>query len=148
MNADAPAGTAQFSAVPAALRTKPQWLLWKSEPNGDKKPRKVPYYLSGKRRMGVQGDADDRAALAPFDAVCKKLSRGYYTGIGFAFLPGDGLIGIDLHHLPQHSDAPVHRNSASARRQFAGNNLQQRGFAHTIAANESRAFGAQCKIEI
>lgn len=96
MNADAPAGTAQFSAVPAALRTKPQWLLWKSEPNGDKKPRKVPYYLSGKRRMGVQGDADDRAALAPFEAVCEKLSSGHYTGIGFAFLPGDGLIGIDI----------------------------------------------------
>lgn len=85
-----------YASVPTALRSKPQWLLWKSEPNGDKKPRKVPYYLDGKRRMGVQGDVADRQALRDFASTCAAFAQGGYAGIGFAFLPGDGLIGIDI----------------------------------------------------
>ena len=86
-----------YQAVPAALRACRQWLVWQFEQKpGDKKPRKVPYYISGKRRAGVQGSDEDRAALAEFDAVCTAVAGGKFSGIGFAFLPGDGLIGIDI----------------------------------------------------
>ncbi|MFV0370351.1 MAG: DUF5906 domain-containing protein, partial [Azonexus sp.] len=86
-----------YQAVPAAMRSLHQWLVWRFEQKpGDKKPRKVPYYLSGKRRMGEQGSGEDRAALGAFDAVCAAVSGGGFSGIGFAFLPGDGLIGIDI----------------------------------------------------
>ena len=65
-----------YQAVPAALRACRQWLVWQFEQKpGDKKPRKVPYYISGKRRAGVQGSDEDRAALAEFAAVCTAAER-------------------------------------------------------------------------
>ncbi|MFZ3001420.1 MAG: PriCT-2 domain-containing protein, partial [Undibacterium umbellatum] len=49
----------------------------------------------------MQGDDQDRAQLVTLaqalDAVAKSSSRKKkYDGVGFAFLPGDGLIGIDI----------------------------------------------------
>lgn len=84
--------------LPLAMRERKQWLLWRSETyEGDKKPRKIPYYLSGGKRTGVQGDDADRGRLATFEhAVERLLADDRYTGLGFAFLPGDGLIGIDI----------------------------------------------------
>ena len=84
-------------AVPQALRALPQWLLWRREQyTGDKKPRKVPYYVSGRKRHDVQGSSADRAELASFDVALTHYARGSYAGLGFAFLPGDGLVGIDI----------------------------------------------------
>lgn len=79
----------------AALR---QWVLWRYEPGETptSKPRKMPYYPDGGRRVGVQGDAGDRARLASFDEAAAMAFAGDWDGVGFAFLPGDGLIGIDL----------------------------------------------------
>jgi len=86
----------QFDAgvIPSALAERPQWLVWRFEP-GEKKPKKMPYYVSGDRRTGVQGSDADRAALVPL-AIAVKRSAAGYSGVGFAFLPGDGLIGIDI----------------------------------------------------
>lgn len=82
---------------PERLKNANQWLVWKFESKpGDKKPRKVPYYVNGARRAGKQGDSSDRNALAPYKAAQAVLSTGDYEGLGFAFLPGDGLIGIDI----------------------------------------------------
>jgi hypothetical protein len=90
---------ADFSAIPEALRLRHTWLLWKSEQHpGDKKPRKVPYYADGRRRIGEQGAPADRAALVSFDAALAALDGGDFTGLGFAFLPGNDDIGIDLDH--------------------------------------------------
>ena len=85
------------ASVPAAMRDLPQWLLWRFESYaGDKKPRKVPYYVSGRKRSGEQGSDADRAELKSFDIALTHLQQGRYEGLGFAFLPGDGLIGIDI----------------------------------------------------
>ena len=85
------------ASVPQAMRALPQWLLWRLERyEGDKKPRKVPYWVSGRKRRGVQGGVDDRGELCSFDIALTHLARGHYEGLGFAFLPGDGLIGIDI----------------------------------------------------
>lgn len=91
------ADLAGLSNLPLAMRELPQWLLWRFERYaGDKKPRKVPYYVSGRKRRGTQGSAEDRAELKPWDVAMGELSRGRFDGLGFAFLPGDGLIGIDI----------------------------------------------------
>jgi predicted P-loop ATPase len=83
--------------LPAAMRERQQWLVWRFETfDGDKKPRKVPYYVNGQRRRGQQGSDDDRAQLASFDQAVEQVRARRYDGAGFAFLPGDGLIGIDL----------------------------------------------------
>jgi putative DNA primase/helicase len=83
--------------VPQQLLDLKQWLVWKFESQpGDKKPRKVPYYAGGARRHGEQGSDDDRAQLVSYDTAMAAAATGRVSGIGFAFLPGDGLIGIDL----------------------------------------------------
>lgn len=87
--------TCSDSSFPIELRALKQWLVWKFEDNPTgKKPRKVPYYTNGNRRTGKQGSDDDRASLATYDDALTV--AGQYTGLGFAFLPGDGLVGIDL----------------------------------------------------
>lgn len=91
-----PAGSPLLN-LPAAMRAHRQWLMWRMEQYaGDKKPRKVPYYACGRKRRGEQGSEDDRALLVDFDRAMAALAAGHFDGIGFAFLPGDGLIGIDI----------------------------------------------------
>ena len=83
--------------VPEALKTLSQWLGWKLEQkSGQKKPAKMPYYVDGGRRVGTQGDERDRQRLTTFEHAMEQMSRARYDGVGFAFLKGDGLIGIDL----------------------------------------------------
>lgn len=84
--------------APASLKSRQQWLVWKFEPGAtpEAKPRKMPYYASGRRRSGTQGSAGDRSLLVTFDAAIAAAQRLKMEGIGFAFLPDDGLIGIDI----------------------------------------------------
>ncbi len=83
--------------IPPDLATRQQWLLWKFEAKeGQTKPGKIPYYVQGGRRTGGQGDERDRQRLATLPVVRRAYERGGWTGIGFAFLPDDGLIGIDI----------------------------------------------------
>lgn len=83
--------------IPPELAQRPQWLLWRFESKqGQSKPLKVPYWASGARRNGVQGSDTDRANLVTLGEARSVYERGGYSGAGFAFLPGDGLIGIDI----------------------------------------------------
>lgn len=87
------------SAIPQELRERPQWVIWRFEPNPKKpdgKPLKVPYYANHGKRWGDQGTDKDRAKLVPLDAALAAREKRSYDGVGFAFLPGDGLIGIDI----------------------------------------------------
>lgn len=82
--------------APAALEALPLWLVWRFEPNGNKKPRKVPYYISGARRHWSQGTAADRKNLTSFEAAKKvAIARGY-SGVGFAPLPECGVSALDF----------------------------------------------------
>lgn len=87
-----------LESVVSALAERRQWLMWRYEPgeSREKKPRKMPYYASGKRRVGTQGDEADRAALVDYASAALGCGKRGFDGVGFAFLPGDGLIGIDL----------------------------------------------------
>ena len=85
------------AAVPEDLAALPQWLMWRFEAKpGQKKLAKVPYYCHGAKRTGQQGSAADRAALLPLDAALAQAQQRNASGVGFAFLPDDGLIGVDL----------------------------------------------------
>lgn len=88
----------QLRSMPLAMRALPQWLLFRFEADPAKpKPLKVPYYANGRKRMGKQGDDADRHALVSFDDALKRLAGSmHFSGLGFAFLPGDGLIGVDI----------------------------------------------------
>lgn len=89
------------ASAPPLLAALPQWLVWRYEPGEtpEKKPRKMPYYARGHKRhggKGSQGSEPDRRALVTFADARAAAAAGDYDGVGFAFLPGDGLIGIDL----------------------------------------------------
>ncbi|MDT8998361.1 DUF5906 domain-containing protein [Paucibacter sp. APW11] len=105
----------RFRGLPEAMRALPQWLVWRYvRKDPTKKPAKMPYYASGQLRgwphgkpkdgkptegmpQVQQGDPLDRAELVSFDAVIAAFaSRQSWDGIGFAFLPGDGLVGVDI----------------------------------------------------
>jgi len=85
-------------SMPAAMRDLPQWLVWRFEVDPKRpKPLKVPYYTNGRKRVGTQGDEADRHRLVTFDAALSRLQTAMqFDGLGFAFLPGDGLVGIDI----------------------------------------------------
>lgn len=86
-----------WDSIPSDLANRQQWLLWKFEAKeGQVKPGKIPYYVQGGRRTGGQGDDRDRQRLATLAVVRRAYERGGWSGIGFAFLPDDGLIGIDI----------------------------------------------------
>lgn len=85
------------SRVPSALRALKGWLLWRVEKGLEGKPRKVPCYLSGARRHGVQGSDADRRRLATFEDACAVyLSQPGWAGLGLAMLPDWGLVGLDF----------------------------------------------------
>lgn len=90
------------SKIPAGLRDARRWLLWRYEPNHDpsKKPRKVPFYISGRKR-GATDTPKDREALAPFEEVREALSAGGWSGAGFAL--GDGFQGVDIDEAEDHN---------------------------------------------
>lgn len=101
--------------VPEALKDRRQWLCWKFiNKAGQKKPAKMPYYATtgnlrgwpyGKPGSGEptdeqpqvdQGHPLDREHLVDFESAMETAALRNFDGVGFAFLPGDGLIGIDL----------------------------------------------------
>lgn len=105
----------RLRTMPADLTSRPQWLLWKLvDKPGATKPAKVPFYASGqlrgwphgKPKDGVatadqpqveQGAELDRAHLVTLDQALAQFHRSpAWAGVGFAFLPGDGLIGVDI----------------------------------------------------
>ncbi|MCK7578403.1 MAG: hypothetical protein MZV65_23450 [Chromatiales bacterium] len=81
------------------MRRAPRWLVWKSIANGEKKPRKVPFYCNGTPRQGALDTPEDRARLATLDEALGALETGAYTGLESALGPdevGDHWQGIDL----------------------------------------------------
>lgn len=92
-----PVAAPVWDSIPESLASRQAWLLWKFEAKPKQtKPAKMPYYVGGGRRAGGQGEDSDLRRLATLPVVRRAFERGGWHGVGFAFLPGDGLIGIDL----------------------------------------------------
>ncbi|EJE49590.1 putative P-loop ATPase [Acidovorax sp. CF316] len=91
-----------WKTIPAALADRQQWVLWKYEWDVKRSAwLKVPYYVAGGRRTGDQGSDRDRSRLATLPLARRAFEKAAgtasaWTGVGFGFLPDDGLIGIDL----------------------------------------------------
>lgn len=83
--------------LPNELTSVPNWLVWRlTQKPGEKKPRKVPFYASGRPRAGTQGSPEDRAELVSYDRAVAACVKGDYTGVGIALLPGCGLLALDF----------------------------------------------------
>src|SRR5438067_1345097 len=99
----------QWHMLPPELAAAPRWHVWREEPSADptKKPRKVPYYVSGGRREGALGAPADLAKLVTHaEAVAAwQLMPEAYAGVGFAL--GGGWQGIDLDDVTAHGLADL-----------------------------------------
>lgn len=102
-------GKASYGAIPARsyqttahceppeeLASLPGWLVWKYEHEENReKPRKVPYYVNGSRRRGIQGRPEDCQNLVIYDEAIKAAARGF-DGVGFALMPEFGVVALDF----------------------------------------------------
>jgi hypothetical protein len=83
--------------APAELRDLPGWLMWKFvHVPGEKKPRKVPYYVDGGVRRGQQGSPNDRRRLVTLSVAKAVASRRGFDGIGLALMPEWGFTALDF----------------------------------------------------
>lgn len=83
--------------APALLCACKGWLVWRFEDNQKgTKPNKVPYYINGRRRHGVNGSPEDAAQLTDFESAKRFAADNNYTGVGFAFLPEFNVTGLDF----------------------------------------------------
>jgi hypothetical protein len=83
--------------VPQELRAIPAWILWRYQQfDGEKKPRKMPYWANGNRRYGDQGSPLDRDNLTSFDVAREAAIRGGFDGVGFAPLEDFGYTFLDF----------------------------------------------------
>jgi hypothetical protein len=125
------------------MRERPQWLTYQYEKKaGQAKPAKVPYYIDGGRRQGKQGSAEDRRRLGTYEQALKAAPKNGAGGIGFAFLPDDGLIGIDLDGMIDAETGEISergRNIIAACSTYTEYSPSGRG-VHIYAAGKTRTF--------
>jgi putative DNA primase/helicase len=78
--------------VPDGLKERDQWLLWRKEVVRDRQA-KVPYTV-----QGFRASVTDVRHVATFEEAMEawNRARGRYAGLGFVFVAGGGLVGIDL----------------------------------------------------
>jgi hypothetical protein len=101
-------------AIPAQLRDRRQWLVWKLETRKGK-PSKVPYAATG-----GHGKSNDPQTWCDFFSAAKAVREAHYDGIGFAFAEGDGLVGIDLDHVITLETGEVDPRASEILERFAG----------------------------
>jgi hypothetical protein len=92
--AEKPARVAfNLAAVPQFLKELPQWVLWKWQRVKDRWT-KVPY----NPHTGRKASSTDKATWGTLDdiATAWRMRKDYYDGIGFVFVEGGGITGIDL----------------------------------------------------
>jgi hypothetical protein len=83
--------------VPDALTEISAWVLWRlTQKPGQKKPSKLPYWINGQMRSGEQGCADDRAMMGTYEQAVAACAKGNFSGVGFATLPGCGIVALDF----------------------------------------------------
>jgi|HigsolmetaGSP11D_1036233.scaffolds.fasta_scaffold00512_9 hypothetical protein len=88
--------TSNWGNIPAELKTRNQWVLWKlverKTPKGVKKT-KIPFQINGK-----SADSTNPETWATFEQVVSAFNNnpGMYSGIGFVFSEDDPYLGIDI----------------------------------------------------
>lgn len=81
---------------PEELANLPGWLVWRYEYEQNRdKSRKVPYYVNGSRRRGLQGRPEDCKHLVIYDEAIKTAARGF-DGVGLALMPEFGIVALDF----------------------------------------------------
>lgn len=78
-------------AIPQELRDLKQWILWRYEDKGGKKPTKVPYTIT--HNLASVTNPND---WSTFNEAFNVFQFGNYDGVGFVFCDADPYTFIDL----------------------------------------------------
>ncbi len=79
------------ATIPAELRSRPQWVVWRLEQrDGKPKPTKVPYRADGSGRASSK----DSTTWSTFDMAVAASATA--DGIGYVFSADDPYVGVDL----------------------------------------------------
>jgi P4 family phage/plasmid primase-like protien len=83
-----------FQQMPEELKQRPQWVVWKLVPDGDKKPRKTPV----DPKTGRNAKANDPSTWGTYDQALELYTKRMndFAGIGYEFSADDPYVGIDL----------------------------------------------------
>jgi putative DNA primase/helicase len=79
--------------IPSELTQLRQWVLWRAEQRGGK-TSKVPYRADGRRASSTNPDD-----WTGFDEAVNACQARGYSGLGFVFRAGGGIVGVDLDHV-------------------------------------------------
>lgn len=81
-----------FDAIPAELRARRQWVVWRLVKRDDGKGTKVPYRADGSGKAS----STDPSTWSTFDAAVAGAEALNANGIGYVFSPDDPYFGLDL----------------------------------------------------
>src|SRR5262249_16728509 len=84
-----------FKSVPAELKARPQWVVWRYEWKADKSKWDKPPRGA---RTGHYIDVTNPENWVAFDEAVTAYKDGGWDGIGYAFDENDPYCGIDLDH--------------------------------------------------
>jgi putative DNA primase/helicase len=90
--AEPPSRPPIVEAIPAELRERPQWIVWRYE-DRDGNPTKVLY---DPMRRKCRAEANNPLTWASFDDALAAFQAGGFDGIGFVFSKDDPYFGADV----------------------------------------------------
>ena len=92
-SADAGMLSVDLAGIPSELKGLPQWVIWRFV-SRDGKPTKIPFSA----KTGKQASSTNPETWATFNEAVTAYSGnpGAWSGVGFVFAEGGGVIGIDL----------------------------------------------------
>src|SRR5690554_134951 len=86
-----------IEAIPAALKNRPQWVVWKHDWSAKNKDwEKVPYRADGRGKAS----STDPTTWAPFAQAEARYKKGGIEGIAFVLSDDDPFVCIDLDKCP------------------------------------------------
>ncbi len=95
-----------MNAIPAELRKRDQWVIWRYETrDGDSKPTKVPYRADNPDR---RADSTDASSWSSFEVALASWERSGYDGTGYVFAADDPYTGVDLDHCIDAGTGEIH----------------------------------------
>jgi putative DNA primase/helicase len=99
--------------IPDELKALNQWVLWKGvEYNG--RWTKIPYTTTGRKASSANSDT-----WTDFDTALECHYKGFGDGIGFVFIQGGGMVGVDLDHCFDGEGQEINAKTAAIVRALA-----------------------------
>lgn len=93
-----------IDAIPAELRERRQWVIWRGEVRTGK-ATKVPYRADGSGRASTT----DASTWSTFEAARAGADALAADGVGFVFTAGDPFVGIDIDRLDANTSHIIRR---------------------------------------